>query len=59
MSHNVPVNVFETEHELVVTAAMPGLQAENIDIRVEDNYLTIRAEKRGPGQDRRRYLRRE
>jgi HSP20 family protein len=56
---SVPINVFETEHEVVVVAAMPGLEAENIDIRAEDEYLTIRADKRGPGQERHRYLRRE
>jgi HSP20 family protein len=56
---SVPINVFETENELMVVAAMPGLEADNIDIRVEDQYLTIRAEKRGPGQERLRYLRRE
>jgi HSP20 family protein len=56
---SVPVNVFETDTELVVVAAMPGIEAGNIEIEAEDNYLTIRAEKRGPGQERLRYLRRE
>ena len=56
---SVPVNVFETENELMVVAAMPGIEAGNIDIQVDDGYLTIRADKRGPGQERHRYLRRE
>ena len=56
---SVPVNVFETENELMVVAAMPGIEADNIDIQVDDGYLTIRADKRGPGQERHRYLRRE
>jgi HSP20 family protein len=56
---SVPVNVFETENEVVLVAPMPGLEAENLDIRFEDRYLTIRGEKRGPGQERHRYLRRE
>jgi HSP20 family protein len=56
---SVPVNVFETENELMVIAAMPGIEAGNVDIEVDDNYLTIRADKRGPGQERHRYLRRE
>ena len=55
----MPVNVFETENELMVVAAMPGIEAGNVDIEVDDNYLTIRADKRGPGQERHRYLRRE
>jgi HSP20 family protein len=53
------VNVFETENEVMVVAAMPGLEARNIDIEIEETYLTVRAEKRGPGQERHRYLRRE
>jgi HSP20 family protein len=56
---SVPVNVFETENELMVVAAMPGIEAANVDIEVEDNYLTLRANKRGPGQEHHRYLRRE
>jgi HSP20 family protein len=58
-AQSVPINVFETDTELMVVAAMPGIEAQNLDIRVEDNYLTIRAEKRGPGQERQRYLQRE
>jgi HSP20 family protein len=58
-AQSVPINVFETENELMVVAAMPGIEPDNLDIRVEDNYLTLRAEKRGPGQERHRYLQRE
>jgi HSP20 family protein len=56
---SVPVNVFETPREMVLVAAMPGMEASNIHIQVQDNYLTIRGNKRGPGQERHRYLRRE
>jgi HSP20 family protein len=56
---SVPVNVFETATELMIVAAMPGLEADNLDIQVADNYLTIRAGKRGPGQERHEYLLRE
>ena len=56
---SIPVNIFETENEIVVVAPTPGIEANNIDIRVEDDYLTIQTEKRGPGQERHRYLRRE
>lgn len=56
---SVPVNIFETENELMVVAVMPGIEAENVEIRVEDSYLTIRSEMRGPGQEHHRYLRRE
>lgn len=56
---SVPVNVFETATEVVLVAAMPGMEASNVSIRVQDKRLTIRAEKRGPGQERHRYFRRE
>jgi HSP20 family protein len=55
----VPVNVFETENEVMVVAAMPGIEADNVEITVENDTLTIRGEKRGPGQENHRYLRRE
>jgi HSP20 family protein len=55
----VPVNVFETENELMIVAAMPGIEADNVDISVENDTLTIRGDKRGPGQENHRYLRRE
>jgi HSP20 family protein len=58
-TQTVPVNVFETENELMIVAAMPGIEAGNVDIRVEENRLTIRSEKRGPGQEHHRYLVRE
>jgi HSP20 family protein len=43
----------------MVVAAMPGLEADNVEISVENDRLTIRGEKRGPGQENHRYLRRE
>lgn len=55
----IPVNVFETDTELVVVAPTPGIEAENLAIRVEGRHLLIRAEKRGPGQERHRYFCRE
>ncbi len=55
----VPVNVFETDTELMVVAAMPGIEPPNVEVTVEDNRLTIHGEKRGPGQERMRYHLRE
>jgi HSP20 family protein len=40
------VDVFETENELVVKADLPDLQEKDIDIRVENNTLTIRGERK-------------
>ncbi len=55
----VPVNIFETDTELMVVAAMPGIESPNVDIRVDEGRLTIRGEKRGPGQEHQRYYTRE
>jgi HSP20 family protein len=36
------VDIYETANELVVKADLPDLQDKNIDVRVENNTLTIR-----------------
>ena len=40
------VDIFETEHELVVKADLPAIDPEDLDIRVENNILTIRGERK-------------
>jgi HSP20 family protein len=40
------VDIHETEHELVVKADIPGVKPEELDIRVENNILTIRGERK-------------
>jgi HSP20 family protein len=40
------VDIFETEHELVVKADLPEVNAQDLDIRVENNILTIRGERK-------------
>jgi HSP20 family protein len=40
------VDIYEAENELVVKADLPGLQEKDIDIRVENNTLTIRGERK-------------
>ncbi len=41
-----PVDIYETENELVVKADLPDLQEKDIDVRVENNMLTIRGERK-------------
>ncbi len=41
-----PVDIYETENELVVKADLPDLQEKDIDVRVENNTLTIRGERK-------------
>ena len=37
-----PVDIYENEKGLVVMADLPGVAKENVDVRVENNLLTIR-----------------
>lgn len=55
-AQQIPVNVYETEEDVVVVAPMPGVEAENIDVEVLGSTVTLRASLRGPGQADRRYL---
>jgi HSP20 family protein len=52
------VNVEESGDELVLTAEVPGMTAEDIDIELENNILTLRGEKSfesTEGEDDKRY----
>lgn len=40
------VDIYETEHELVVKVDLPDVKPEDLDIRVENNILTIRGERK-------------
>ena len=52
------VDIFENEHELVVKADLPDVKPEELDIRVENNILTIRGERKFERKvDEKNYLR--
>jgi len=56
----IPINLYENDRELLLTAPMPGVEPEDIAVEVtDDGHLTLRAEEHGPGQERITYLRRE
>ena len=40
------VDIFETENELVLKADLPDVNEKDLDIRVENNMLTIRGERK-------------
>jgi HSP20 family protein len=40
------VDIYETEHELVVKADLPDVDPKDLDIRIENNILTIRGERK-------------
>ena len=52
------VDIFESEHELVVKADVPDVKPGELDIRVENNILTIRGERKFEKKvDEKNYLR--
>jgi len=40
------VDIYETEDEVVLTAEVPGIKDEDIEIKVEDNTLTLKGERK-------------
>jgi len=39
------VDIYETENEVVLTAEVPGIEDKNIEIKIEDNTLSIKGER--------------
>lgn len=39
------VDIYETEHEVVLTAEVPGIDDKDIEIKIEDNTLTLKGER--------------
>ena len=55
-----PIDVHETEDELVVTAALPGMKAEDVEITITGQTLTLRGEFKADEEIKReQYLYRE
>lgn len=51
-----PIDVYETSDRYVLTAEVPGLAREQIDLALEDNRLTIRGARAGePAEGQRHY----
>jgi HSP20 family protein len=38
-------DIYESDSELVVKLDLPGVEAKNVDVRVENNILTVRGER--------------
>lgn len=41
---SLPVDIYERDNKLVIKAAIPGVNAEDLDVQIEDHVLTIRGE---------------
>lgn len=54
------VDLYETDEEVVVKAQLPGVKKEDVEVSIEENTLTIRAETRREEEvEDEGYLRRE
>ena len=55
-----PVEVSETEGEIEVKASLPGVKPEEVEITVQNDVLTIKAEHKDTSEEKKRdYYRRE
>jgi len=51
-----PIDVYETDDRYVITAEVPGITREQVDLSLHDNRLTIRGTRAGsPESDTRHY----
>lgn len=48
---NISLDVVQRTDETVVKASIPGVKSEGIDLSIEDNVLTLRAERRPDYED--------
>ena len=56
----VPLDLYETDNEVVVQAALPGVKLEDIDIQISGDTLTIRGESKHEEEEKKRdYYRQE
>lgn len=46
-TYPLPIDIYVTDEELVVTAAVPGVDPEDVDVTIEGDTLTIRGEMKG------------
>ena len=52
----LPVDVVATDNDYVIHAVVPGLKAEDLNIEIVDNTLTIKGETKVPETDKGQYL---
>ena len=41
-----PVDIYETEKDIVITAELPGIDQNDVDVEVREGVLTIKGERR-------------
>lgn len=56
---NMQCDIYEQENQYVIEIDIPGFQKENINIDVNNEYLTVTAEKEEIFDDNKKYIRQE
>lgn len=52
ISSDSGLNIYETENDVVVEAAVPGISEDHVDISIEGNILTISAQQKETEEDK-------
>lgn len=47
----LPVDVYETEHDVIVKMPVPGIKSEDLDINITGDTVTVRGETREEAQE--------
>lgn len=55
----MPVDLFRDGDQYVLSADLPGIDPDSVDLDVDGQLLTIRAERRGPSTEQVKWLTRE
>ena len=45
-----PVDIYEDEHKLALSVEIPGMRLEDLDVRLENNTLTVKGERAFKGE---------
>ncbi|HAS28227.1 MAG TPA: hypothetical protein DCR59_03515 [Dehalococcoidia bacterium] len=53
---NILIDVLQKNDDIIVNASVPGIKPEEIDVAIEDNVLTIRAERKADVEEGVNYL---
>jgi HSP20 family protein len=53
---NIPVRIDQSDTHIMLAAPMPGVEPEDISLKISGDKVTIKGEERGVGQDRRDVL---
>jgi HSP20 family protein len=53
-----PVDIYEDEHNITLKMEVPGIDEKDIDVRIEDNTLTVHGERKMEKEEREENFRR-